>query len=308
MIGFIIKAFEKRLKSLEWMQSETKERALKKLAKFRVKIGYPDKWIDYSSLRGKISRKDSFFANVRKTSAFNEKRELAEYCRPSDLDKWHMPPSMVNAYFHPVMNEIVFPAAILQPPFFFRPTAELPYGQAALNFGGIGGVIAHEITHGYDDQGRQYNDEGNLQDWWSEADASQFLERSGKIVKQFDSFVVLGKNVNGKLTQGENIADLGGVAISYAAFVDFIETVGRDILPKNGSFTQEQQFFISWASVWRGQYREERMLSLLITDPHSPGQYRVDGILSNLPEFHKAFQIPTGSAMHLKEDLRTVLW
>ncbi|KAJ3347134.1 hypothetical protein HDU91_006852 [Kappamyces sp. JEL0680] len=304
MVHFIIGAFEKRLKGLDWMQDATKELALLKLSKFRVKIGYPDKWIDYSSLSGKISRKSTFLTNIRKASAFNTKRELLEYKEPSDLDKWHMPPYMVNAYFHPIMNEIVFPAAILQPPFYYRPSPELPYGQAALNFGGIGGVIAHEITHGYDDQGRQFNHEGNLVDWWQPADGENFLSRSAKIIAQFGKFQLLGKNVDGKMTQGENIADLGGVAVSFAAFVEFMQNTGRDKLPQNGNFTQEQQFYISWAQVWKNVIRDDALLNRLVTDVHSPGEFRVDGVLMNLPDFHKAFDIKQGDRMCAPEEER----
>ena len=213
----------------------------------------------------------------------------------------------INVDFHPMLNEIVFPAAILQPPFFYAPTKDLPFGQAAMNFGAIGAVISHEISHGYDDQGRQFNSEGNLVDWWTEEDATQFTKRAEKIISQFDEFLVLGKNVNGKLTQGENIADLGGLSVSYAAFTIYLKSHG-DQLPANHSFTQEQQFFISWAQVWRNLIREQDALSRLVVDPHAPGEFRVDGPLANLPEFHQAFGVKEGDRMFAPLETRVEIW
>lgn len=217
------------------------------------------------------------------------------------------------------MNEIVFPAAILSEPFFYAPTSDLPLGQAAMSFGGIGAVIAHEISHGYDDQGncrdyiilrlgRQFNAEGNLEDWWLEQDGKNFDARAEKIIAQFSKYQLLGKNVNGKLTQGENIADLGGLSISYAAFQNFMKEKGRDQLPANHNFTQEQQFFISWAQIWRGVMRDDLVLQRLITDPHSPNEFRVTGPLANLPEFHQAFNVKPGDKMYAPEEERVSIW
>jgi putative endopeptidase len=306
MVQFIIDAMEKRLKSVDWMQEETKERGLKKLANFRVKIGYPNKWIDFSPLKGKISRSNTFVENILIVNAYNTSLHLAEINKEVDREKWEIPPYMVNAYFHPLLNEIVFPAAILQPPFFYPPSEEYPLGQPALNFGGIGAVIGHEITHGYDDKGRQYNHQGNLDNWWTDVDAEEFKNRAQKIVDQFSQFQVLGKNINGALTQGENIADLGGLSISFAAFQEYMKQVKP--LPEHHSFTQEQQFFISWAQCWRSLTRDQDALSRLITDVHSPPEYRVDGILCNMPEFHEAFGIQQGQVMFAPFEDRVKIW
>jgi putative endopeptidase len=307
MVQFIIAAVEKRLKSVDWMQDETKQRGLKKLANFRVKIGYPDKWIDFTPLKGKISHSNTFVENILIANEFDKQLDLARINKEVDREKWEIPPYMVNAYFHPMLNEIVFPAAILQPPFFYPPSKEYPMGQPALNFGGIGAVIGHEITHGYDDKGRQYNHEGNLDNWWTDADGEEFTNRAKKIVNQFSRFQVLGKNVNGALTQGENIADLGGLSISFAAFQEYMKQ-SKEPLPKHHDFTQEQQFFISWAQCWRMLMRDQDALSRLITDVHSPCEFRVDGILCNMPEFHEAFGIKEGETMFAPFDDRVKIW
>ena len=209
MVTYIVKAFENRIKTIEWMEKETKEKALLKLSKFVPKIGYPSKWIDYSSLKNLLSRHASYVENLRKTMSINFTRDIKEANHPTDTTKWLMAPYVVNAYFNPPCNEIVFPAAILQPPMYYPITEEYPIGLASLSFGGIGGVIAHEVSHAFDDQGRRYDHQGNLNDWWKEADSKQFDERAEKIVKQFNKFQLLGKNVNGKMTTGENVADLG---------------------------------------------------------------------------------------------------
>ncbi|KAI8897144.1 endopeptidase [Globomyces pollinis-pini] len=307
MIQYIIKSFETRLKTSEWMQEETKKRALHKLSKFVVKVGYPDKWKDYSPLEGKISRSAPFLSNVRLSTAHVHNLEIVQNNKPIDRSKWYMDPYMINAYFHPMRNEIVFPAAILQPPFFYAPTKENPLGQPAMSFGSIGAVIAHELSHGYDDQGRQYDADGNLADWWLPEDSKNFDQRAEKIINQFNKFEILKKNVNGKLTQGENIADLGGVVVSFAAFKEFLKVNGSK-LPVDHRFTQEQQFFLAWAQGWRGLMKDEAMLERLVMDPHSPGEFRVDGPLANIPEFHAAFDIKEGERMYVPEDERVTIW
>jgi putative endopeptidase len=205
------------------------------------------------------------------------------------------------------LNEIVFPAAILQPPFFYPPSADAPLGHPALNFGGIGAVIAHEISHGYDDQGRQYDANGELNDWWTEKDAANYLDRASKIVEQFNGYEFFGKNVNGKLTQGENIADLGGASVSFAAMQEYMKEFG-DQVPQHEKFTQDQLFFISFGQIWRNLIREEEAHQRVITDPHSPGEFRADGPLSNLPEFYKAFGVQAGDKMYRDESIRVSIW
>merc|ERR1719354_1427723 len=270
------------------MKQETKDKAMLKLSTFTYKIGFPDKWIDYSNLNGKLSRHAPYLTNLRKATAVNFHRDITEANKPTDKTKWHMAPFVVNAYFNPPCNEIVFPAAILQPPMYYPISAEEPLGQPALSFGGIGGVIAHEVSHAFDDQGRKYDHKGNLNDWWQKADSMHYDERAAKIVAQFNKFKILGKNVNGKLTQGENIADLGGVSVSYNAFVSYLQEKSPKLSEIEG-FSQEQQFFISWAQIWRNLIRDEALEQRLVTDPHSPGEFRVDGPLSNVSAFHRAF-------------------
>jgi putative endopeptidase len=260
MVTYIVKAFEHRIKTVEWMEPETKEKALLKLSKFVPKIGYPSKWIDYESLKEKLSRNIPYAQNLRMTMAANFTREISEANHPTDITKWHMAPFVVNAYFNPPCNEIVFPAAILQPPMYYPITEEFPVGVAALSFGGIGGVIAHEgidililVSHAFDDQGRRYDHQGNLNDWWKESDSKQYDERAGKIIKQFDQFQLLGKNINGNMTQGENIADLGGVSIAFAAFQTYLKD-NEGQVPVLEGFSPEQQFFVSWAQIWRSTF------------------------------------------------------
>lgn len=278
-------ALGERIKKLDWMSAETKRRALDKLAAFKVKIGYPDKWIDYSKLEIK---RDSYVLNVMRANRFDFERDLAEVGKPVDRSEWMMAPQTVNAYYHPMLNEIAFPAAILQPPFFdFK-------ADDAVNYGGIGGAIGHEMTHGFDDQGRQYDKEGNLKDWWTKEDEKRFKQRAGLLVKQYDNYAVIDDaHVNGKLTLGENIADLGGLNIAYDAFVKTLKTN-----EKIDGFTPKQRFFLSWAQVWRGNIRKESLLMRLKTDVHSPGKFRTIGPFSNLPSFYEAFNVKPGDAMY----------
>ena len=289
-------ALSDRIKTLEWMDEPTKQAALKKLSAFTVKIGYPDKWRDYSTL--KIDR-GPFVLNAIRAENFEAKRELNKIGKPVDRTEWGMTPPTVNAYYNPKMNEIVFPAGILQPPFFYAKADD------AINYGGIGAVIGHEMTHGFDDQGRQYDDVGNLRDWWSPDSAAKFKERSQAVVNQYSEYEPLpGLHVNGELTQGENIADIGGVKLAYAALQKALDKNPAAREKKIDGFTPEQRFFLSFATIWKSKQRDEDLKLRLNTDPHSPARYRVNGPLSNLPEFQKAFDIPDGSPMVRAADKR----
>ncbi|GIV38285.1 MAG: peptidase M13 [Thermonema sp.] len=297
MIDNLQYAYEQHIKDLDWMSEKTKEEALKKLAAFKRKIGYPDKWKDYSGLE--IVR-NNYWQNVKNAHRFEFERQVKRLGQPVDKTEWFMTPPTVNAYYNPPMNEIVFPAGILQPPFFD------PNADDAVNYGGMGAVIGHELSHGFDDQGRQYDAEGNLRDWWMPEDAERFKERAQALSAQFSSYEVLpGVKVNGDLTLGENIADLGGLAIAYTALQKALEGKERPLID---GFTPEQRFFISWAQVWRTNAREEYLKQQVLVDPHSPARFRVNGPLSNLPEFHEAFGCKEGDKMYRKPEERVKIW
>jgi len=286
-----------RIRALEWMDDATRARALEKLNAFAVKIGYPDKWLDYSKLK---TDRGSYVANVFRARAFEHARRLARIGGPVDKAEWGMTPPTVNAYYNPSNNEIVFPAAILQPPFFD------PKADDAVNYGGIGAVIGHEMTHGFDDSGRQSDAKGNLNDWWTPASAEKFKARAAGVVKQFAGYTVLdGLHVNGELTQGENIGDLGGVRVAYGALQHAL--AGKSHAPIDG-FTPEQRFFLSYASIWRANMRPERQRLLISTDPHSPSEFRANGPLSNLDEFATAFAVPDGVPMRRPAAERVTIW
>ena len=286
-----------RINALEWMDAPTKAKAQEKLAAFGVKIGYPEKWRDYSAV--KIAR-DDYLGNVMRADAFEVARRLARIGHAVDRAEWGMTPPTVNAYYRPTNNEIVFPAGILQPPFFdFK-------ADDAVNYGGIGVVIGHEMTHGFDDSGAKYDAHGNLNNWWSEDSAKKFKERTDAVVKQFDGYETLpGVHLKGELTQGENVADLGGLKISYYALQKALADKPRDAI--NG-FTPEQRFFLSHAAVWREGMRPEERRRRAIIDPHSPGEFRVNGPLSNLDEFTKAFSVPDNSPMRPPAESRVTIW
>ncbi|MGI0140756.1 MAG: M13 family metallopeptidase [Thermoplasmata archaeon] len=291
--------FRDRLESIPWMSEATRALARKKFERFRVKIGHPKRFRDYAKLR--ISATDHL-GNVQRAAAFEERRGIARIGKPVDREEWLMTPPTVNAYFDPTKNEIVFPAGILQPP-FFDPTLD-----DAVNYGGIGVVIGHEITHGYDDEGRKYNADGNLKEWWTDADAKEFQDRAKRIVDQFSRFEPIpGMRVNGALTAGENIADLGGVSVAYEALQRRLKS-GRSAKTPIDGFTPEQRFFLSFGQIWRMNVREAEARRLLTIDPHSPGRYRVEGPLANLSEFWEAFGVPSGTPMRQSEDDRVVIW
>ncbi len=303
MVQDVIQAYRKRINALDWMSETTKQKAQKKLDKLTVKIAYPDKWKDYSQLEIKSYKSGgSYFQNMLFVSKWAVADNLSKFGKPVDKTEWGMPPQTVNAYYNPVYNEIVFPAAILQAPFFdFR-------NDPAVNFGGIGAVIGHEISHGFDDAGAQFDENGNLYNWWTENDLKQFKERGKKLVDQYNKYEALpGKFVNGEFTLGENIGDLGGVASAYDGLLLHLKRKGGDRGLIDG-YTQEQRFFMSWATVWRNKIRDEELAMRLVTDPHSPGYFRAIGPLENHEGFYKAFEVKEGHRMFKSKKERVEIW
>jgi putative endopeptidase len=291
-------AYRRRIKKLDWMSEETKKQAFAKLEKLVQKIGYPEKWRDYSALEIK---RDTYVLNVIRATIFEFNRNMKKIGKPVDKSEWEMSPPTVNAYFHPLNNEIVFPAGILQPPFFD------PKADAGVNYGAMGVVIGHEITHGYDDQGRQFDSDGNMNNWWTEKDKELFDARTKKLVEQFNEYTVLDSfHVNGELTLGENIADLGGLAVAYDALQIELEKTGRTGLIDG--LTQEQRFFISYASNWRSLCRDDALINQVKTDPHTPAYFRAIGPLSNTPGFFEAFNVQPGDAMRRPDSLLAKVW
>ncbi len=286
MVQNIKAALRDRLATLDWMNPATRQEALRKLDAITVKVGYPSKWRDYSGL---AVDHDVYVSNVLQADAFLRRQDLAKIGKPVDRTEWHMTPPTVNAYYNPSQNEIVFPAGILQPPFFD------PKADDAVNYGGIGMVIGHELTHGFDDQGRQFDAEGNLRDWWTPQDAETYKQRAALIAGQYDGYVVLDDlHINGKLTLGENIADLGGLKIAYLALQKALR--GKPAPPKIDGFTPEQRYFLAFAQLWRAKMRPEAARVRLTTDPHSPARFRVLGPLYNMPEFFEAFDASPAQA------------
>ena len=302
LIGYLKKSFGSHINNLTWMSSVTKEKALNKLNKFTVKVAYPDKWKDYSKLE--VSSKDNggtLYGNLQNVTSWQYDRELEKIGKPVDRTEWGMTPQTVNAYYNPVNNEIVFPAAILQPP-FFNPNAD-----AAINFGGIGAVIGHEITHGFDDSGAQFDADGNLVDWWTPEDKANFEKVTKSLAAQYDKYEpVKGTFVNGTFTNGENIADLGGVNISFDALQMYLKDHGNP--GEISGYTQDQRFFLSWATVWRTLQKEAALVNQIKTDSHSPGLYRTFGPLVNTDAFYKAFDVKEGDKLYKKPEERVKIW
>jgi putative endopeptidase len=299
LVGNLREVFADRLKKVDWMSEQTREKAQSKFDRFVQKIGYPDKFRDYSSISIKP---DDYLGNVRRADAFEVHRRDRRIGEPVDRSEWEMTPPTVNAYFNPLMNEIVFPAGILQPPFFDLTADD------AVNYGAIGAVIGHEITHGYDDQGRHYDANGNLTEWWTEKDAQEFEKRAQKVVDEYNAFEPLPNlHVNGKLTLGENIADLGGVTISYDAME---RALAKDPAKRKNidGFTPEQRFFLSFGQIWRINIRDTEQKRLITVDPHSPGAFRAVGPLMNVQEFYDAFAINPGDKMWRAPELRAKIW
>ena len=299
LVANLIEAYRISINELAWMSPDTKVKALEKLGKFRPKIGYPDKWRDYSALQ---TTADDLYGNVGRVVKFQRDHELSKIGKPVDRDEWHMAPQTVNAYYNPVMNEIVFPAAILQPPFFGLDHDD------AVNYGAIGAVIGHEIGHGFDDQGSKYDGDGALNNWWTDADRSAFEERTKALIAQYD---VLSPEeapdvtVNGALTIGENIGDLGGLTIAYKAYQ--ISLAGKPS-PVIEGLSGEQRLMLSWAQVWRAKVRPEEMRRRVATDPHSPAEFRCNQIVKNFTPFYDAFGVTDKDALWLEEQSRVQIW
>lgn len=290
-------AYGNSINDLEWMSADTKQAAQVKLAAFTPKIGYPDKWQDYSSLEIKA---DDIVGNIIRANTAEHHKEVAKLGGPIQKWEWGMTPQTVNAYYNPTVNEIVFPAAILQPPFFNMSADD------AVNYGGIGAVIGHEMGHGFDDQGSKYDAEGNLKNWWTDSDLSAFKERTDALVAQYDAYQAFDDlHVNGKLTLGENIGDLSGLSIAYKAYKASLK--GNEA-PVIDGLTGDQRFFMGWAQVWRFKMVEKSLRNLIATDPHSPGNFRALGILSNMPEFYQAFDVKEGDAMYIAPEKRVKIW
>jgi predicted metalloendopeptidase len=297
LVGNLLKAYEESIRTLDWMGPETKKQALAKLRSFTCKIGYPNRWRDYSSLE---IRPDDLVGNLQRAQQFEYRRNIDKLGKPIDRDEWYMTPQTVNAYYNPEMNEIVFPAAILQPPFFNVEADD------AVNYGGIGAVIGHEISHGFDDQGSKYDGAGNLHDWWTEQDHEGFRARTGMLVEQYGEYEpVPGYKVNGELTLGENIADVSGLAIAYKAYL--ISLGGRPA-PVIDGFTGEQRLFMGWAQVWRAKSRENEVIRRIKIDPHSPPEVRANATLKNQPGLYSAFGIRAGDGMYLPPEKRVTIW
>jgi putative endopeptidase len=297
LVANLIEAYRQSITDLEWMSPETRERALAKLDAFTPKIGYPVKWKDYSTLE--IDAGD-LIGNVRRAHIHEHDRQLDKVGQPIDRDEWYMTPQTVNAYYNPLMNEIVFPAAILQAPFFD------PNADAAINFGGIGGVIGHEMTHGFDDQGRKSDGRGVLRDWWQPADAAKFQAEAAKYGAQFDSYSVApGVNVKGAQTMGENIADLGGLLLTLDAYRASLHGEPAPVL---GGYTGDQRVFLGWAQVWRTKARPDALKQQVATDVHSPGRFRIDGPMRNVDAWYDAWGVKPDDKLYLKPEDRDRIW
>ncbi|KTS07012.1 M13 family metallopeptidase [Microbacterium testaceum] len=304
LVAHLIEAYRRSIRSLEWMTAETRERALAKLDAFTPKIGYPVRWKDYGDLE---ITADDLIGNVRRANVWEHDRQLAKVGQPIDRDEWHMTPQTVNAYYNPLMNEIVFPAAILQYPFFDADR------DSAANFGGIGAVIGHEIGHGFDDQGSRFDGDGSLRDWWTDADRAAFEERTKALIAQYDALVPEGlseeHHVNGALTIGENIGDLGGLGIAISAYRLSLEAEGQDPEgPVVDGLSGIQRLLLSWAQVWQQKGRDAETIRLLTIDPHSPNEFRCNQIVRNIDAFYEAFEVTEGDALWLDADQRVTIW
>lgn len=297
LVGNLLKAFEQSIHELAWMTDATKKQALIKLSKITPKIGYPEKWRDYSKLE---IAADDLVGNMRRSAVFEHQRMLAKLGQPVDRGEWGMTPQTVNAYYNPGLNEIVFPAAILQPPFFDADADD------AVNYGGIGAVIGHEISHGFDDQGSKYDGDGNLKNWWTESDQAAFEKLTNRLVAQYEGYEALpSKKLNGRLTLGENIADLSGMAIAFKAYR--ISLGGKDG-PALDGYTSSQRFFLGWSQIWRRKYRDAELVKRLVTDPHSPSHFRANGPVTNLDAFYEAFNVKPGDKLFKPKEERIQIW
>ncbi len=297
MIANLIEAYRQSIMALDWMSEETRQQALEKLSKFTPKIGYPQEWRDYSSME--IVEGD-LVGNIKSSLAFEYRRNLDKLDRPVDKTEWFLTPQTVNAYYNPQWNEVVFPAAILQPPFFNVEADD------AVNYGGIGSVIGHEIGHGFDDQGRKFDGDGNLRDWWTEEDNARFEVLKNRLADQYNGYEVIdGLTINGEFTSGENIGDLGGLGIAYKAYK---LSLNGEEAPVIDGFTGDQRFFLGYAQVWRSKVRDEETKRRLTIDPHSPAKFRANGAAVNVTEFYEAFDVKEGDGMYLPPEERVKIW
>ncbi|OZB07011.1 MAG: peptidase M13 [Idiomarina sp. 34-48-12] len=297
LVDNLIVAYGESIKDLEWMSEETKQKALEKLSKFTPYVGYPSEWRDYSEL---TVTDDNLVENIKRSYAFDYQESLSEIGQPVKEEDWGMTPQTVNAYYSPVRNEIVFPAGILQPPFFDMEAED------AVNYGGIGAVIGHELGHGFDDQGSKYDGDGNLNSWWTDGDREAFDARGAQLAAQYDGYEVIPETfINGKLTLGENIGDLAGLTIAYRAYVDSLN--GKES-PVMDGFTGEQRVFLGWAQVWKNKARDEFVRNQVLSDPHSPADYRVNGTVVNIPAFYEAFDVKPGDELYLPPEERVTIW
>lgn len=301
LVANLVTAFEGRLNNLEWMDDETRANALRKLGTFEPRIGYPDEWTDYSALE---IQSDDLFGNMMRLTEFNWNQQVEDLAGPVDRMAWPYPPQTVNASYNPLMNQITFPAGILQAPFFD------PHADAAINYGAIGAVIGHEIGHGFDDQGREFDYDGSIRNWWTTETNARFMERAGRLGAQYSSYSPIeGMFVNGEFTMGENIGDLGGVQMAYTAYRNHVEaTYESGEAPVIDGFTGDQRFFLAWAQVWRRLYREDNLIARLTTDPHSPSQYRTNGVVRNLDAWYEAFNITEDHELYLPPEERVKIW
>ena len=300
LVRNLSEALKARIEKLDWMSAETKAKAMDKWASFTPKIGYPDKWRPWDGL---ATGRDGYVQNIMAAAKFNHAWDMAKIGKPVDRTEWGMTPQTVNAYYNPLMNEIVFPAAILQPPFFD------PKADPALNYGGIGAVIGHEMLHGYDDQGSQFDAKGNFNNWWTKADLTGFQSRTARLVKQFDDYVAIDSlHVKGQLTLGENIADLGGLNVAWDAYQNALKAAGKAGDDKIDGYSENQRFFMNWATVWRRNFTPDELKVRLNTDPHAPANFRAIGAPSNMPAFATAFGCKAGDAMVREGDQQVVIW
>jgi predicted metalloendopeptidase len=297
LVKNLLASYKTSIDTLDWMSPETKKEAQAKLAKFTPKIAYPNKWRDYSSLS---IVKGDLIGNVLRASTFGHQRMVNKLGKPIDREEWGMTPQTVNAYYNSTMNEIVFPAAILQPPFFDAKADD------AVNYGAIGAVIGHEISHGFDDKGSQSDGDGNLRDWWTKEDRANFKAKTDALVAQYNGYSpIKGYNVNGALTLGENIADNSGIAIAYKAYK---LSLGGKPAPVIDGLTGDQRFYMGFGQVWRSKMRDEQQIVLIKTDPHSPGQFRANGTMVNQPGFYEAFGVKPGDKMYVAPEQRVIIW
>ena len=297
LVDNLKRAFAKRIQTRDWMGEGTKKQALEKLSMFNTKIGYPDEWKDYTKLSitsGPLAE------NLIASSRFEFNRDLEKLGGPIDRNEWHMTPQTINAYYNPTMNEIVFPAAILQPPFFNMSADD------AVNYGAIGAVIGHELSHGFDDKGSKFDGKGNLRKWWTQADRDEFEKRANGLVEQYNAYEPIeGNFVNGELTLGENIGDLGGLSVAYEAYRLSLE--GKEA-PVIDGLTGDQRFFLGWGQIWRRLYQRPELLKRLVDDPHSPSEYRVNGIVRNMDAWYEAFNVKASDKMYLSPEQRVRIW